>query len=167
MRETEFKEIDGVKYSCDMMPATKAQATLIRLVETLGRPVVVALAKGASGGNFGDAELDDLAQVGTSILFERLTPENADRIIKDAFHGVRAEGVGEVAQDKIFDGHFKGRLMHMYRVFGWAVEVNYRDFFDAARGNRLLGSLRARVESAVSQQTSTPGSGEPLLTETH
>ena len=137
-REVETVSIDGEKYACRMMPATKGQKVLIRLTELVGRPALV-MAAGAVRGE-GDVQLHDLIEVGTRIIFERLTDEEADASIKDVLDGVMVEGGGDVLKN--FDEHFRGRILHLYKVFAWALEVNYRDFFDAALSSDLKETVQ-------------------------
>ena len=40
---------------------------------------------------------------------------------------------------KMFDEHFGGRLMHLYKVVQFTLEVNYKDFFDVAQ-SRMQGT---------------------------
>ena len=58
-----------------------------------------------------------------------------------------------------FDIHFKGRVLAMYKVFAWAMEVNYRDFFGAAHSSPLGQILKMAGSKAWSGLTSTPRSG--------
>jgi hypothetical protein len=141
MREVETREIDGEKYACRMMPATKGQKVLIRLTDLVGRPALV-MAAGAMKGEDDNVQLHDIIDLGTRIIFERLTDEEADASIKDVLDGVMVENGGDVLKN--FDEHFRGRILHMYKVFAWALEVNYRDFIDAA----LSSDLKEVVEEA-------------------
>ena len=155
-REVELKEIDGEKYACRMMPATVAQKTLVRLTDLVGRPVMVMIA-GAIRDE-GETELQTIAEIGTRILFERLTDDESDFVIKSVLDGVMVEGGGEVL--KSFDEHFRGRIMHLYKVFAWSVEVNYRDFIDAALSSDLKTSVKEVATKAWQAATSTMKSGE-------
>lgn len=142
MIETQRTEIDGVKYICEMMPATKAHKVLIELLDILGRPALVAIATGAGGKGF-DAGIDVIAEVASRLLTEKLTPDSSDRIIKIALDGVKAEGVGAVNEEKIFDNHFRSRILHLYKVFAWAIRVNYMDFFNAADSNPSISGVKS------------------------
>ena len=156
MRETEHKNIDGTNYVCLMMPATVAQKTLVRLTDTLGRPLVFALSK-ALGDE--EIEVEHLADVALRALFDKLNEETSDDIIKSLLDGVEAEGVGSVSSPAVFDSHFRGRVLHLYKVVAWSVEVNYRDFFDAAATKKLKQSLQTVLTRASTPPTSTQPSG--------
>lgn len=171
MRETEHKEIDGHKYVCEMMPATLAQTTFMQLVELVGKPVLF-MAVGAfkeDGEHKSSPDLATLAELGLVTLFDRLSPEEADEVIKAVLNGVLVEKKGDVL--KCFDEHFRGRVLSMYKVFQWALAVNYRDFVDAATSSGIPSKLAAVVEtlkeaglasamSAFKEKTSTNESGD-------
>ena len=155
-REVETKRIDDEKYACRMMPATKGQKVLIRLTELVGRPALVMTA-GVIRSE-GEVEVHDIIELGTRIIFERLTDDEADATIKDVLDGVMVENGGEVLKN--FDEHFRGRIMHLYKVFAWALEVNYRDFFDAALSSDLKETVTEVATRAWQGAISTMKSGE-------
>lgn len=171
-RETEFTEIDEQKYSCSMMPGTKGNKTLVELIDMVGRPVVVMASNAlrqtkpngkdpTMGIELGiDSNLSDLVQLGTHLLFERLTPEQADATIKAVLDGVSAEGVGDLKKKEIFDEHFRGRIWHLWKVFAWSLEVNYRDFFEGLRSNMTIQRWILAGSKVWGPQTSTSKSGE-------
>ncbi len=165
MRESEHKNIDGVDYTCEMMPGTLAQKTLVELTLLLGRPLLVSLAKGFTGE--GEVEIDELADAATLLLSERLNAESSDRLIKATLQGVTTSGAGYVAAtDAAFDTHFRGRILHLYKVFAWSLEVNYRDFFDGALSSPLLEKAKQAAKRAYHRSTSTLGSGTSSTSET-
>lgn len=156
-RETEYEEIDGTKYACQMMPATKAHAVLIRLGDTIGYPALNAIAT-ATGGDM-TSGVDDVVRVVTELLARKLTPEVANEVILMAMDGVRCEGVGEMSKQQIFDQHFRGRILHMYKVFAWSLGVNFADFFDGARSNHTVQSVLEVGGQALKVLTQTLQSG--------
>ena len=93
-REIEHKEIDGVKYVCSMMPATKGHKVMIELVETIGRPALVGIATGLGNG---DSTVDNVVDITSSLLMERLTPDNADRIVRIALQHTRSKSRTRIA----------------------------------------------------------------------
>ena len=155
-RETQFREIDGIKYVCTMMPATVAHKTLLQLTEVVGRPVLLAVAK-AVGND--ELLLDELVETGTHALFERLNPSVGEDLILDLLQGVRVEGVGELSRKDVFDNHFRGRIFHLYKVLGFSVEVNFRDFFDELLSQQLKKNVGAGLQKAGSLLTSMLTSG--------
>lgn len=169
MRETENKEIDGIWYECQMMPATLANKTLVRLVDTLGRPAVAAIA-----GGFGDQSVDTVANTVSMILTKGLTPEATDEIVMSVLKGVYTPGAenedlsgnGELHNRENFDRHFRGRIKAMYQVVAWSIQVNYRDFFDVARSSPNIKMWRGRAEKVFSALIATLESGTSLSRET-
>ena len=156
-RENSNKEIDGVKYVCLGMPATKSHAVMIELLEILGRPAFVAIATGLGDGF--DSGIDKVVDVATELLMHKLTPETANRVVRMMLDGVQAEGVGGFDSDKIFDEHFRGRIMHMYKVIGWSIQVNYSDFFGVARSNHTVANAVKMGGQALTLLTATLQSG--------
>ena len=174
MRETKQTNINGVGYECTMMPATVAQKTLVQLVDALGHGAVSAIA-----GGFGGDGIERVADATMQILTRKLTPESTDSILMSVFNGVCTEGhededlkgSGELNDRRNYDEHFAGRILTMYKVFAWSIQVNYADFFAVARSNPKLNSLSGRaekvfsaliatIESGTSSSTGTPSTSE-------
>ena len=170
MRESEQKEFevyqsknsDGsikntkLKYSCKMLPATVSQKTLVRLLEILGQPILLAVAKGWEES----ADMDAMADAGIHALFDKLTPESSNDVIKTLIGCVRCEGEEALTDETTYDEHFAGRILHLYKLMGWIIEVNYRDFFVDARLAPLFGGLRRMAERAETPSTLTQEFGD-------
>ena len=166
MIETERKEIDGVKYLCTQLPATRSLALLTRLTNMLGRPMLFLLAKGMEG--VADSEVEDLAESAAALLFERLEEQVVVDTVKDILAGTSfvqgSDGDGNARAHEVtgplFDEHFRGKLWtRLIPCVRWSLEVNYRDFFDAARS---IGSLSARIRSTATGAASTgPNTSAP------
>lgn len=157
MRELKWKEIDGVNYECRMMPATVAQKTLIRLGDVLGEPLVRTIASGFEGGL--DSGLERVVDAGAMLLMSKLTPDSSDEIIKTLLDGVRPEGEGDLSNKKLFDEHFAGKIKTLYIVCMWSIQVNYDDFFVAARSSPALSGVLERADGALSALTAILKSG--------
>lgn len=155
-RETQFAEIGGDKYVCTMMPATLANKTLITLVDVIGRPATTILANAFTAKDIGDLDVEELIGVAMQAVFERVDGDRGDALIKAVLNGVQVEGKGEVV--KVFDDHFRGRILTLYQVFRWAIEVNYQDFFDAVRSSALITKISSAGAKAYHQLTMTPTS---------
>lgn len=155
-RDVARKEIGGQMYNCTMMPATKANRTLISLTEIVGRPAVAMLSNAFV--NDANIEISDLAGIGIATIFERFDEETGDRLIKNILDGVLCEGVGPVNDH--FDEHFRGRILTLYQVFAWALEVNYKDFFDGARSSALMSKISTAVAKVQSRLTTIPTSSD-------
>lgn len=158
-RDTAFKEIGGEKYACTMMPATLANKTLIELVEVVGRPAATVLANAFTAKkDVADLDVDELVRVAMQAVFERMDGERGDALVKAVLDGVTVEKKGDVV--KMFDEHFRGRILTLYKVFGWAIEVNYQDFFDAVRSSALITKISSVGAKAYSQLTTIPKSSD-------
>ncbi len=154
-RKAEFKTIDGQNYRCDMMKVMDAHQALISLCATLGEPVVKAIVAGMDDME-GDATALIMAAI--SAAMRNLDGPVSVELIDSVYHGVAYVGDGKadlgfemkVGDDK-FDEHFHGRLLTMYKVWAWSMQVNYKDFLDAAQalgvgkakdlGKQVLDSL--------------------------
>lgn len=159
--ETKFKEIDGHKYACMMMPATKSQRIFIELTQLMGHPAVAMISNAFQPKEKGaELHVEELMATGVRVMLSELDPDTSDRIIKTVFDGVKLEGVGNLDEPATFDAHFRGRVMSIYKVFAWAMEVNYQDFFDAARSSPLGAIWSAVKQKGLSGLTATLSSGE-------
>lgn len=163
MRKEEYKVIDGVKYLCKMLPGDVAIELEMELLQRIGRPATAMMSR-AFLSNPNASTMDDLGTSvegliagGMNVFLTELSPKDAREYMMRAMEGVEAEGVGPVHGDA-FANHFRGRMMHMKKVFVWSMEVNYRDFFSVALSHPLIGALVGSVKRAFSDQTSTPSS---------
>ena len=163
MTKPVFKEIDGIRYACTMMPGRLANRTLTRLTLLVGRPALVMAA--------GAIELDKdktedqqekamvhLIRIGVDQVFRGLTPEEADEVLMSLMSGVKYEGLDthlDLSDPVTFDDHFRGALLRAYKVWGWALGVNYKDFIDAARSSRTLSKVQAVGTQVLNTKIST------------
>lgn len=158
MRDEQLKEIDGYKYSCTMMPVRKAHQTWVELVSVLGQPVLAGIARASTDQ---EQQVSELISSAASMALMNLEGEASDRLLANLFDGVYLEGEGELeAWTPKFDAHFRGRIYAMYKVWAWALEVNYRDFLDAARGLGLSQLVKAGKTELQTRLTQTQESGE-------
>lgn len=163
MIKEETKEIDGHLYSCRMMTVRAAHNTFLSLCSTLGGPVVEVLARGSDDGD-GD-EIEKLIMGAISVAVQNLEGEVGEKLLKSVFTGVTFVGEGPTGfelkpWDANFERHFTGRLFSVYKVWAWAIQVNYKDFLDGAQ---TLGGDKAKSlgKSALnSLLTSTSESGQ-------
>lgn len=158
MREIQRKEIDGHQYVCTQMSVRKAHQTFIELVATLGQPIVVSLSRGYDE----DKDASDVLTTAASMMMMNLSRDVSDRLLANVFDGVLCDGIGKLTPwDGDFEDHFHGRIFSMYKVWAWGIEVNYRDFLDAAQSLGLVKMAKEMGKSAFqSRQTQTGESGE-------
>lgn len=155
-----------------MMKVREAHHVFLDLCNTLGTPVIKAIADGAD-----DLEGDAIRLVSGVLgaAAQNLSGPVSDRLLKTVFKCVVAnmEKVGSVHEDRFvtldydsptFDAHFRGRLLTMYKVWAWAISVNYRDFLDGAQslgsegeglGRKALGLLQTQTDPSGQSPTAT------------
>ncbi len=137
MREIEERTIDGHLYAVSQLPASRGLEMFGRLAGLIGPAALEALARGASL----DKDLQTLAPAAVA-LFARLKPGDLSEIAKGLLGPATVDGKPLEQQ---FDLHFQGRIMHLFKVIFFAVEVNFRDFRDALGG--LVASPKAPASS--------------------
>lgn len=123
------REICGITYSAVPLPATISLQILTRLTKMVGQAALVTAAKGSKA-------LDDLPPdvltYSVQTILARLEEDEVVLTIKQLLAGVYVHGAPEPVS-KIFDAHFKGKMGALFRVVQYALEVNFRDFFDEIR----------------------------------
>lgn len=121
------KDIDGFSYTVQQLPATRS----IRLLHRLGKLVGPGFTELASTGN-----LRSLSGADVSILIMGivgiLKESNEDAlmaVIKELLVGtVAIPGPVDVTGPQ-FETHFQGRLLALFELLAFALEVNYGSFF--------------------------------------
>lgn len=148
---TQERTIDGRSYTVTQLPARRSLKLLRKLVAALGPGLATA---------FGSTQGKDLRGLDVSALgpaLERLTAHlddaTLDAVVNEALATVRVDGIELLPQ---FDIVFQGKLGSLFKVLGFAMEVQYGDFFGA-----LFGELRSRTGASPSSAsiTSTGPSG--------
>ena len=123
----EEKEIDGLRFKTKQLPAMRAFKLMARLVKAIG-PAIGALAK-LDPSTRVDAVTSELAGA-----FSTLDDQEAERLVPEILINTTvltedARGLSEKSLTKErIDEVFTGRLMTMFKVLGFALEVNYGDF---------------------------------------
>jgi len=126
--KTDEREIDGILVKTVQLPAMRAFKLLARLAKAVG-PALGVLTKfdpntqleavaGEFAGAFASLDADEA---------ERLVPEI---LIKTTVFIPDERGGSEklLTKDRI-DDIFTGRLMTLFRVVGFALQVNFQDFY--------------------------------------
>ncbi len=138
MVKTEHREFDGIRFQTTQFPAMRSFRLLTSLAKQVG-PVL-----GALGALDPNTELSDPGNMEMlmSVLgpaLQSLDPDAASKllleilanttaIVPDATGGERAlQFLGPTAAGN-FDSVFSSRLMTMFKVIGFVLQVNYRDF---------------------------------------
>lgn len=159
--QSETRTIDGYEVELSALPAWQSTEVLHMLLKLAG-PLLGGLAASATD-KAGAGPL--AAAVGA--LFERSTPADFTALLRKLTNTCRVKvGDKALAFDKAMDLEFAGKLLTVFKIAAFAIEVNYRDFFDALKSRlgglgELLGpKLRARLD-ALLEQPSTSSSTDP------
>lgn len=170
MREKEFETINGHKYRCDMMKIREANQTFLTLLSTIGGPAIKAIAAGIDGDTSGIIRMLPAAIVAA---LQGLEGPVSEQIIESLFNGVYYVGDGREdlgfemkAWDDNFNDHFHGRSFSMYKVLGWSIQVNYKEFLDEALSLGEDGGMGLKDLVLSSLRTSTSESGQSSPTST-
>jgi hypothetical protein len=144
MREPVRKVIDGEEYTFCQLPPKQSIRLLTRILKIIGP----ALGGAVSGGNVQSIlDLDIDPGMIVSNLCSRLDESDVEYVVDVLLSQVLHSGSGDIS--KVFDQHFAGRLPHLFKVIGTALEVQYGDFF----GGKLdvAGLLKGRATPQVPQ----------------
>mgnify|MGYP001564454346 CR=1 FL=1 len=159
--ETKERQIGdrGYTYHVTELPAKKGRALLVRLIKTLGPvfgqlvsdmkpadPKVKAGALSAINGQSISRALSELAG--------RLTEADLEHVCQVL--GEHSEVSDEENPDhrkKLTPGaqefHFAGRYLEMFEWIGFALEVNFSDFFSGSQiGSAIAGAMAQATERA-------------------
>lgn len=140
MIETRERDIDGIHLAVSQLPAMKA----LRLSATLGKLFGTPLARALSTIDITNIGASDVTAVGAAMLslFEGLSPDQLEALTKELLGPATADGKPLLAT---FDLVFAGKVDTIYKVLGFALEVNYGSFFD------VLRALGVRAKAAQVQ----------------
>ena len=102
-------------------------------------------------------------------MLSNLTTTEANFVLLAVMDGVRYEGCDldkDLSNEALFSQHFRGKLASAYKVWAWALEVNYRDFINAARSSPVADLVKvAGLDVLSTMKTSMPLSGESSTTD--
>jgi hypothetical protein len=128
MREPVEKIIDGEQYTFCQLPAKKSLKLLTRLTRIVGPSLGAALGTSSEGAVGIKAMLDRHLDLGAVVaaLCDRLEENEVEAIVDTLLSQVIHAGQGEVSQK--FDVLFAGRLPHLFKVLGAALQLEYGDF---------------------------------------
>lgn len=126
-------DLDGFSYQITQLPARRATRLFNRLVRGVGPGLAMLLGDAVASGSFSLADLNVLALApALREAFDRLPDAEIDAIMDELFSTVRVVTKGESLElSKIFDAHFQGRTVAVYKLLWEALKTNYSDFSDA------------------------------------
>lgn len=156
MRDHKFRTIEtggeSFRYACLPMPATKGLSVLTRLSNIVGE-TLLSMASGVKPkipGEEGEEEEDlnpDIVEAAVKMLVKKLDEDEVVRLAVDIMEGMTVEGKKVGLNDRTqFDEHFAGRIMLLFKVIMFGLEVNFQDFFE---GNPFLQRKAVREEHAA------------------
>lgn len=122
----EEREIDGLLFKTQQLPAMRASLLLGRLVKHIG-PVL-----GALSGLDPSTQLSELGSALT-LAFAQANPDEATRLIPEILGSTSVIIEGKhvpLNSSSNIDLVFSGRLKTMFMAVGFALQVNYRDFWE-------------------------------------
>lgn len=151
--QVETRDIDGHTYEMFQMSATKSIKVLTRIMKLIGEPIGLLSGGVETKKSVLDLELNsDILGRALKAIAEKLDEDMILTTIKEILEPVQCDG-----KRILFETHFQGRIGHMFKVVKAALEVNYKDFFDAASG--LAGYVGSIATMTSDSQTSTGASG--------
>jgi hypothetical protein len=124
MITTQSTTIDGVEFRTTQFSALKAFPLMIRLAKAVG-PALASLQ-----GVDGNTDVSTLgAQLGEALA--GLDPDSATQLVVDLLASTRAivgGKVKELGNESAINETFTGRMPIMFKVIGYVVQENFRDF---------------------------------------
>jgi hypothetical protein len=154
MLKVEKREIDGSEYTVTQLDAWRAMRLLARVGAVIGPALSVAADAAATGDVMGMSA--DKAGSVIASLAAKLTPEELEAITRELLWNALRDD--RPISGKQFGLEMAGQMATVFKLLFFAFEVNYGDFFDAARG--LLAKMpRAAAQFAPPASTTSPTSG--------
>lgn len=148
---SQTRTIDGHVYEVFALPAWTAVEVFHALTKALAPAVAgVAAAEGSNGVAALTGSLERMVA--------QLPAPELVRLSKLLLTGARVVVNGQSAEvNAISDVHFQGRVLALFKVVAFAVEVNFPDFFAAFRGVAgRLGKKAANILSPTGPLSSGP-----------
>lgn len=144
MLEPKSITIGETSYIIQPWPAMKAwrmQTTLGRTFKTCLSKLGAAIQDSQSGkGLDSDVDLEKLGEAFAE-LFESLNETEAERIILLLLSGVHVNG--QTITKELFDVHFIGKIVDVYKLIYHVLEVNYSSFLAGSSIGKLLNRAQS------------------------
>lgn len=145
-------DVGGNSYSFTQLPAHEAVDVHMFLTSVFGDLIGGGLQAITGGGGIENMDIDT-SKLGQALM-GALRKENraeAKEHIGTLLKSVRFNANGL----SLNDGHFDGKIMHLYKVLGMAMEVNFSDFLEELggvleKGRKLLATIQERRTSSGS-----------------
>jgi hypothetical protein len=126
------------------LPAMRAFKFLARLGKGFGKPLAELLGKWK-----GSLEATDFAQLGPAVasLAESLSESEMESLTRALFETATIKQSGKlIPLMDVFDLVFQGRVEDIFKVWAFALSVNYGTFYNALseRGNPVQAKLESK-----------------------
>jgi len=169
MRQSETREIDGMKFTVQQMGGKQAGRLFVRLSSYLFPAISQAagaldkldLKAGLSGAEVDVGAVGRGLSAAAKTLFERLTEDEYESLLQQLLETalVRSPKGGDVPLWPVFDDMTAGKVLTQVKLVAFALEVNYRDFLPALGGLKGLaaGAASKFVASNTSSQNGPAG----------
>lgn len=152
----ENKTINGRQYYVVQMPPSRALVLQLKLTKILGG-AIGALAPALSDKSTDGAGRSALMAGAIGALFANATEEEVFSLIRDVVTTVKVDG-----ERVSIDNHFQGEyLADIYKVFFWAVGVNFSSFFGEGGLDGLLDKFRLLMLADLASQNKPPQASTP------
>lgn len=152
MIESKDKKIDDLNVTVTQFGARRGLKLKVKLLKIFG-PALVKMVEGLDLGSDkkftleNDVDLDKLGD-GVKLLFERVDEDQTLALVEEILADTKISTPdGKITSEdiaKVFDMVFSGNYLTMYKVVGFALEVNYGSFF----GEGGIGKI-AKLRQAI------------------
>lgn len=164
MRDTQtksFKTADGaLTFRVQQLPAIQASMLLIKLLDTVGPGLAsLAMVVGPTGQSLNLSALP----VGVEKLFAKLDGPTFADLLRELLTEATVQRKGEAMplDDAQINTLFRGNTKELFKLFAWAVQVNYSDFFDGLGGlAQLAEKMKSAIKTASPSEESSTSSGQ-------
>ena len=143
MAQVQQKIIDGYSFQISPLPAFAALEQFTTLTGLVGPSVMSLLGKDEALAAALAASLRSVKGADVSALIRALLAPCL----------VTVNGITTPVLP-VFDTEFQGKLLTVFKLTAFAIEVNYGDFFEAAKG--ALGPLGVKMKAKIASASSSP-----------
>jgi hypothetical protein len=141
--KTERIEIDGYEYLVTQLPGFDALETLGELTRVLGPGVVRAAMGALATGDRGLLEAD-VGAIAVPALFAGVSGKELRNLTERLLKTVELIADGKKKPIlQVFDLHFQGRTLSVFKLLWAALRVSFGDFRDAVPGLAALATATA------------------------
>lgn len=142
-RESKSKEIDGMTFTVPQLPGKRGNRMAVRLIGMLAPMAAKALGGGKLGDikNLKNLELTNLSDA-VQMLADKMTPEQFEAMQNELLEEAQVVVDGnQIRLMPVFDNLMAGKALTSFKLFSFALEVNFGNFFD--------GGLAAGLQSLM------------------